>query len=326
MKSIALFLALFLFQSTLFITETSAAETKPDTVLVGVYLTSVHDVDFREKQFAINLWLWLKYKNRDFDFMKNLEVPLAKSFEKSYTTLDTLEDGTIYMLMKLECIMKGNWKITHFPFDQQQLRFSIENSMYDASHLVFKADTVGEHYGNYFLMDWEKDSLRIVTEIKQYETAFGDPALAKPHSEYSAFKVVLSVHRDAWGLFLKLFLGMYIAFLIAWLCFFINTDRTEFRLSLSVGALFAVVGNKYIIDSSLPESNTFTLVDSLHALTLFYIFLVIASSVFAFRLNQAGEKVKADRYNTLSGRVLLFFYLTLNAWFIYRAYFSVAAG
>jgi hypothetical protein len=61
----------------------------PDTVSVGVYITSVHDVDFKEKQYAINLWLWLKYKNPAFDFQKNLEVPMAKTFEKSYSTIDT---------------------------------------------------------------------------------------------------------------------------------------------------------------------------------------------------------------------------------------------
>jgi UDP-N-acetylmuramyl tripeptide synthase len=62
-------------------------------------------------------------------------------------------------------IMKGTWKITEFPFDRQRLRFSIENSMYDANELVFKADTVGKHYGKYFLVGWEKDSFNIKTEI-----------------------------------------------------------------------------------------------------------------------------------------------------------------
>jgi len=325
MKNILFGLFALLYFSNPGIAKTFKPKPKPDTVLVGVYITSVHDVDFRQKEFAINLWLWLKYKNPDFDFLKNLEVPMAKSFQKSYSTLDTLEDGTIYILMKVECVMKGNWKISHFPFDHQKLRFYIENSMYDATKLVFKPDTIGKHFGDYFLMDWEKDSLVIKSDIKKYETAFGDPAMAKPHSEYSSLKVILSVHRQAWGLFFKLFLGMYIAFLIAWLCFFINTDRTEFRLSLSVGSIFAVVGNKYIIDSALPESNTYTLVDTLHALTLFYIFLVIASSIFTFKLNQEEKKEMAEKYNTLTGRILLAFYVALNAWFIFKSCFTEAA-
>jgi hypothetical protein len=294
----------------------------PDTVSVGVYITSVHDVDFKEKQYAINLWLWLKYKNPAFDFQKNLEVPMAKTFEKSYSTIDTLEDGTIYLLMKLQCIMKGNWKIAHFPFDLQKLRFSIENSNFDASQLVFKADTTGEHYGKYFMPEWIKDSLTITSDIKHYETGFGDSSLEKPESDYGTFKVVLSVHRQSWELFLKLFLGMYISFLIAWICFYIDPNQTELRLSLSVGALFAVIGNKYIIDSTLPESLTFSLVDSLHGITLFYVFLVVAESVITARIWQNGDPEKAKRLNSRINIMLLSLYLLLNIWLVMHSYFT----
>src|SRR6185436_2005312 len=121
----------------------------PDTVQVGIYMTSIHNIDFKEKEYWVNLWLWLKYRRPEFDFMKYLEVPMAKTFEKSYSTIDTLEDGRIYMLMKLQCVMKGTWRIKYFPFDRQKLRFAIENSNYDADELVFSIDSTGHHYGNY---------------------------------------------------------------------------------------------------------------------------------------------------------------------------------
>lgn len=306
----------------------SAAHSKnvPDTVTVGIYVTSVHDVDFREKEYSINLWLWLKYKRPEFDFMKNLEVPMAKTFEKSYATLDTLDDGRIYILMKLQCVMKGTWKITEFPFDRQRLRFSIENSMYDANELVFKADTLGKHYGKYFLNAWEKDSFNIKTEIKEYETSFGDPALDQPHSEYSAFRVTIVVHRESWELFFKLFLGMYISFLISMVCFYIHPDNMDSRLALSVGSLFAVIGNKYIIDSTLPESNTFSLVDWLHGITLFYIFLTIASSVYTLKLIKAGKADRAKKVNMRTAIILLLLYIILNFWLINGALNSKAGG
>jgi hypothetical protein len=305
-----------------------SAEEKsvPDTVSVGIYITSIHDVDFRQKEYSLNLWLWLKYKRAEFDFMKNLEVPMAKSFEKSYATIDTLEDGRIYMLMKLQCRMKGTWRINNFPFDRQRLRFAIENSMYDANEMVFSEDTLGNHYGKYFLMGWEKDSFNIRTEIKEYETSFGDPALEEPHSEYSTYRVTVVVHRQSWELFFKIFLGMYISFLIAFVCYRIHADHIDSRLALSVGSLFAVIGNKYIIDSSLPESNTFTLVDTLHGITLFYIFIVIASSVYTLRLIKKGDFKKSVRFDKRAGWISLFIYLILNIYFVYSAYNSVAAG
>ena len=247
MRKLLLLLAFIVCKSAM----AADIQSAPDTVSVGIYITSVHDIDFREKQYSINLWLWLKYKNPDFDFSKYLEVPMAKSFEKSYYMVDTLEDGRIYMLMKLQCVMKDAWKIQNFPFDHQKLRFTIENSQFGSDQLVFAEDTAGQHYSRWTTSGWTivPDSFRILVGIKKYETAFGDPTFAEPHSEFSNFKVQILLERESWGLFFKLFIGMYISFLLSYVCFFIHNENIESRFSLSVGSLFAVIGNKYIVDS-----------------------------------------------------------------------------
>jgi hypothetical protein len=265
------------------------------------------------------LWLWLKYKNKKFDFLHNLEVPQAKSVTTSYSTIDS-SDNKIYLLMKLQCVMKDSWAINNFPFDRQKLRFSIENSQFDSKSLVFAADTLGKHFDPRFtLRGWRIDSLDISTGTKIYETGFGDESLKKPHTEYSNFKVRLQIDRDAMGLFWKMFLGMYVAFLIAYMCFYIHTDSIDSRFGLSVGALFAVIGNKYIIDSALPESTTFTLVDTLHGITLLFILSVIICTSYSLKLVKQEKPDKAKRFDLICGQVILAAYLLLNAYFIYGA-------
>jgi hypothetical protein len=302
--------------ASLYVSAKDAPDIKPDTVKAGIYITSIHDIDFKQKEYTVNLWLWLKYRNRDFNFYDNLEVPGAKEVTKSFVTIDSSGDR-IYMQMKLQCVMKDNWKIGNFPFDVQKLRFSIENSQYDSRYLVFVADTVGDHYDKRFAMSgWTVDSCIIATGIKKYETAFGDDKLQKPHTEYSNFKVRLSVQREAMGLFWKLFLGMYIAFLIAYVCFYIHSDGMDSRFGLSVGSLFAVIGNKYIIDSSLPESTTFTLVDTLHGLTLFFIFSVISSTAWSLQLVKKGKLKESNRFDMVMAQVLLLIYVVLNIYYI----------
>jgi hypothetical protein len=296
-----------------------AQESRPDTVKVGIYITSIHDIDFKQKEYSVNFWLWLKYKNRAFDFLHNLEIPQAKTVTMSFAVADSSKEE-VYMQMKLQCVMKDSWRIGNFPFDRQKLRLSIENSQYDSRSLVFKEDTVGNHYDPRFtLSGWQIDSCRIVNGIKKYETGFGDESLAKPHTEYSNFKVQISIHRDAAGLFWKMFLGMYIAFLIAYVCFYIHADGMDSRFGLSVGSLFAVIGNKYIIDSSLPESTTFTLVDTLHGLTLFFIFAVVAATAYSLMLVKKNKVEKAQRFDFVVAQVLLVVYLGLNIYFISQA-------
>lgn len=46
-----------------------------DTVTTGIYITSIHDIDFKQKEYAISFWLWLIYRNTDLDFYKYIEVP-----------------------------------------------------------------------------------------------------------------------------------------------------------------------------------------------------------------------------------------------------------
>ncbi|MFL5810081.1 MAG: hypothetical protein ACJ749_11210 [Flavisolibacter sp.] len=294
-------------------------ELKPDTVKVGIYVTSIHDIDFKQKEYAVNLWLWLKYKNKDFDFLQNLEVPMAKNVSRSFATIDTT-GHQIYLLMKLQCVMKDSWKIGNFPFDRQTLRFNIENSQFDSHSLIFVPDTVGKHYDPRFAVNgWTIDSCLLSTSTKAYETAFGDETAMKPHSEYSAFRLRLVIRREASGLFWKMFLGMYIAFLIAYVCFYIHADGMDSRFGLSVGALFAVIGNKYIIDSALPESTSFTLVDTLHGLTLAFILSVVTATAYSLKLIKQNKIEKSRKFDMITAQALLIAYVLANAYFIMKA-------
>jgi hypothetical protein len=296
-----------------------AQEPQQDTVRVGIYITSIHDIDFKQKEYTITFWLWLKYKNKAFEFSKFLEVPTAKTVDKSFYTVDT-SGGRVYMQMKLQCVMKDSWRIANFPYDRQTLRLTIENSQYDSRYLIYVPDTVGNHFDQRFtLRGWSIDSCVISTGTKVYETAFGDESFAKPRSEYSVFRTRLVIRRDAGGLFWKMFLGMYIAFLIAYICFYIHADGMDSRFGLSVGSLFAVIGNKYIIDSALPESTSFTLVDTLHGLTLFFIFAIISATAYSLKLVKRNQAKKAFRFDMICAQIFLAVYVLLNIFFISKA-------
>lgn len=320
-KILLLFILLFL--------QSSYAQKKqlPDTVSVGVYINSLHNIDFKEKEYTISLWLWLKYRNPDFDFSKYLEVPMAKTVDKSFYTTDTLDDGRISMLMKLQCVMKDNWKIENFPFDKQKLRFTIENSQFDKNDLVFVYDSVGKNYSKWIVSGWNVNPkhFKISTGIKKYETTFGDTSIEKPLTEYSNFKIYIGLERDSWWLFLKLFLGMYISFLLSLVCFFIHRDSIDSRFGLSVGALFAVIGNKYVVDSTLPESTSFTLVDALHGLTLVFVFAVVACSAYSLRLIKSNKTPQAKRFDKISGYLLLLTYIIVNIVLVYQASIALPA-
>ncbi|MBI3518853.1 MAG: hypothetical protein HY062_05795, partial [Bacteroidetes bacterium] len=112
------------------------------------------------------------------------------------------------------------------------------------------------------------------------------------------------------------------AFFIAYACFFIHADSVESRFGLSVGSLFAVIGNKYVIDSSLPESSTFTLVDTLHGIALLFILIIIVCTIHALNLVKKHNINRANVFDKKAALAVLVIYLILNIYYIWEAFHS----
>ena len=80
---------------------------QPDTVKTGVYVISVHDINFHQKEYTVRFWLWFLYTNPDFDFSRQLDIPNAKTIDPPEIIYDSL-DGKAWVIMKMKCVMKQN--------------------------------------------------------------------------------------------------------------------------------------------------------------------------------------------------------------------------
>jgi hypothetical protein len=297
----------------------SLSKTAPDTVRVGAYVISVHDINFHEKEYTVRFWLWFLHNNADFDFSKQLDIPNAKVIDPPEVILDSL-DGKAWVIMKMKCIMKENWNVNDFPFDQQHLQVQIENTLFDKSSLIFVADTLGSKFDTEEAIDgWTIKNFKASIKENGYETGFGDTRPEHLASTFSQFYLEMDIERNAWGLFAKIFIGMYIAFFIAIISFAPRPSELEPRFGLPVGGLFAAVGNKYIIDSLLPESSSFSLVDTLHAFTFFGIFITLLISAYLLRLHDNGKKEQAERVNVIAFRTVVGVYVVANFTAIFLA-------
>jgi L-asparagine transporter-like permease len=111
---------------------------------------------------------------------------------------------------------------------------------------------------------------------------------------------------------MKIFIGMYISFLISIISFTPNPSELEPRFGLPVGGLFAAVGNKYIIDSVLPESSSFTLVDSLHTITFLAIFATLLVSAISLKFYDRGKVEASKKANFIGASIVISLYIVLN--------------
>jgi hypothetical protein len=118
MRRLLLLLTLLLAPIFLHAQEDNQEESYPDTVKIGAYIISVHDINFHEKQYTMRMWLWLLYDNLEFDFAKQIDIPNAKQIDEPEVIMDMV-DGKMWQLMKMKIFHLINnawWYTLKIPF------------------------------------------------------------------------------------------------------------------------------------------------------------------------------------------------------------------
>lgn len=293
-------------------------QAQADTVKIGAFVNDLYDINLSEKSFSTEFWVWFNYRDSLLKPLESLEISNAKEIESSLDFME-IKDGVCWSGKKIHAIIKKDWDISRFPFDKQTLSIELEDSNNDLASMVYVPDEANTRLDeNLKLSNWKIKGFSLKSDAKKYPTTYGDPSLsgssAYPHASLS-----LDIQRQSWGLFFSLFTGLYVAFFISSLVFFIDPIDVDPRFGLSVGGLFAAVGNKYIVDSILPQSTTFTLVDKLHILTYLFLLICIVFSVISLRIWKNGQEQRSARFDRRAYFSIVSLYVAINVLLIWLA-------
>lgn len=295
----------------LFLAGTTARAGPVDTCRVGIFVISLYDLDFPNDSFTADFWLWFLYPNDSLNALGTVEIAGAKKYEFQHQDVDE-KLGLNWATMKCKGVIRQDWDVSDFPFDRQVLKIVFESADADTSELVYVADTKNSAIDSSIRIDgWDLEGFALNGGTRTYATTYGDPTL-KSSSSYATVVATIDIQRNGLRLFLKSFTGVYVAFLIAILGFFIDPVEVDPRFGLPVGALFATVGNKYIVDGILPDTTTFTLVDTIHTITFFYILATVIGSVISLALAKRGRSEQSRRFDRWAFAFCCFTYTVYN--------------
>jgi hypothetical protein len=272
-----------------------ASSAQPDTCKIGIYVKSFYDLNIGDKSCTSNFWIWMLYRDSTLDFKDKIEFPLTKKTEVLHFIKEK-KSGIYWVQQNCRNVTLESWDIRSFPFDKQTIRILIESADLNAGKLVFTPDL--EHSGidpNFQPDEWKFTNFSIKSFVQSDNTTFGDPSLenSSPFSIVEADMVISRSH--SWLLMFKLLIGLVVAYLVAISSFLIDVRNTSPRFSISVGALFAAVANKHIIESRVPDKTAITLIDSIHSLTFVMIFLVIMLSAIFLKIAENKSEVVLNR-------------------------------
>ena len=185
--------------------------------------------------------------------------------------------------------------MSNFPFDRHTLTIAFEETTKNSSEFVYTTDFKNSGYQpNIDLDGWQITSFKVAEQKFPYATTFGNPDKDSPQNSFTRMVVSIDIKRVKIFSFLKLTIGVYIAFAVAMLSFFYDSNQTSLagsRLAINIGALFATLLNMRSQESVLGRTDDLTLVDLIHIATIFYILFSGIVSVYS-RLTVENAKNK----------------------------------
>jgi len=292
----------------------------PERVVIGAYVTDLYDFNPGANCYTVSMWVWARYHRPDLEPLKTLEIKNAKQVSRQ-DIFKVQRGDEIWSQRFITAVVRYDWDLRYYPFDRHQLPLRFEEGQWDTSVLVYVPDKEHTKVDPASTEDdWGVRGTRFDVAPVQYPTTFGDPALTNGSSVYSRATLLIDVARTQIGIFLKLLIGAYVAFLLA-----MTTLRMEqpslfnTRMSVLVGALFATLVNMRATESVLGRSADFTLVDRIHLIIALYILIAAFVGFVTRRLADTDRKAAAKHIDNLTLAAAVLSFAVINAFLIAAA-------
>ncbi len=294
----------------IFINAPLFSQVKVDTSYVGIYLKNLYDLSPSDFSFGADFYIWSNYTDT-LPLFEQLEIVNAKKIDE-YNSFNAKDSNSFITYKNCKVQLTHNWMLRNYPFDKQQLKINIEGQ----SSIEFLNLTTGENAfeltKNMKIPGWTIAGSYIEKSFTIYPSDFGYRHTKFKDLRFNHISFVVELSRKSWGLYFKLFTGLYIAFLVSFLAFSVRPDYVDPRFGLSIGGLFASVANKYVVDANIPATISFSFVDMVHFLSFIYILVTLVISSISLRLYSQGKIEKRKTLDFWASRIMILSYIIIN--------------
>lgn len=290
----------------------------PTVAKFGLYVTQVFDFDMVKRAFNVTFWAWFLSNNPDYKPLDTVEIVNAKNTTVRFPSTSE-RNGQIWTQGKYSATVAHDWDVRDFPFDRETFNVVLEEGQMDAQSLKLEVDADNSRIDKSVkVLGWTIEGLTVKAEDSVYDTTFGDPALSGT-STYSRVVATITMKREGLRLLFSLYIGFYVAFILSLLVYLLDLEQMAMpRISLCAGAIFAAVGNKYVIDNSLPATPHFSLSDAIQMSSFLAILMAILLMVIMDYLRMTERTKLARRLNRAALVVTALAYLGFNGWMVAR--------
>ena len=148
-----------LIVSFLSLVNVAEAETA-DTTKVGIFVTSIFDLDYNNNSFSVEYWMWRLNNKREFKDYNSIEATNSKELKKLSSTIDWKDQSENQLLNRagdtlfwdyenFRSTVKHDYDITKYPFDEEVLIMEFESSNYYDDWVKLQIDQTNSGKSNF---------------------------------------------------------------------------------------------------------------------------------------------------------------------------------
>ena len=253
-------------------------------VKIGIYPTSVHQLDVANNTYYIDTYVWLRWKG-EIDPTKTIEfINMVEDWGGKLSFLQPAPkrepDGSLYQILKLEGRFNHAFYLSDYPLDRQLLSIRIEDQTYGIDRLAYVIDTKDSGVGDLVrIPGWNLTSWKAETFAHDYQTNFGEETTPE---KYSMASFSIEISRPISFFFWKLLLPLFVVIIAATASLLIRPQMVGERAALPAGALLSAIFLQKSYSDYLPDLGYLVLMDKIYLIAYPVIILTLIRVIYAY--------------------------------------------
>ncbi len=263
-------------------------------VRVGVWVASVHSTNALDGSVGVKFYVWWITSDPEFRPFEVMQILNGRSWTTQGVYRRVLDDGRHYTAGFVDATINHRFDFRDYPFDRQRIAIVIETP-FTVEEVQLVPDTAQSLISDFVkLSGYDVEPLQLGVVVQDYASQFG--LGDEGTSQFSRLVIGIDLVRQSGRLLVTLSVGFIVANLIAFLMYFIDVSALAARTGMVTSAIFAAVGNMYLLTSELNPASGSVLVDRIAGGTFAHIIVALLSSMIVERAARVDTN-RASRIN-----------------------------
>ncbi|MCY7386529.1 MAG: ABC transporter substrate-binding protein [Burkholderiales bacterium] len=277
-----------------------------DVVFVGVDIIRINDVNIKDMQWDVDVFMWFKWSGSRLDPKDIEKIGAVNAVRETSAILkEDFSEAIKYRAYRKRLTLGAPYDLSKFPFDAQTLPLSIAHANKNSTHVMLVPDS--RHMEATPVQDikpqeWRYVGRNIYSDLYRYESTFGDPDYRlgtnyKSPIYFSTVNMEIGLKRILQPYLFTFFLPLIIILGIILLVLWVPLDQFAPRINASISGLVGILVYHMSQKNSFPKVG-YTMVADYYFLTAYALVVaMIIGIIFTQTLISKGQKDDAKKWN-----------------------------